>query len=60
MKKVLVVENDTSIANKFKALLRARLDFDCDLTADLKTAKQKIKREKPEYFAVVVNLDLPE
>ncbi|NOR14716.1 MAG: diguanylate cyclase, partial [Candidatus Aminicenantes bacterium] len=30
------------------------------LAADLKTAKQKIKREKPEYFAVLVNLDLPE
>lgn len=60
MKKVLVVENDFAVANKFKALLRARLDFDCDLVVDLKTAKQKIKREKPEYFAIIVNLDIPE
>jgi diguanylate cyclase (GGDEF)-like protein len=60
MKKVLIVESDPSVSTKFKALLRARLDFDCDVAEDLKLAKQKIKKEKPGYFVIVVNLDLPE
>jgi len=60
VKKVLLVENDFAVSNKLKALLRARLDFECDLVVDLKNAKQKIKREKSDYFVVVVNLDLPE
>lgn len=60
MKKVLIVESDASVSTKFKALLRARIDFDCDTAEDLKSAKQKIKKERPDYYVVVINLDLPE
>jgi diguanylate cyclase (GGDEF)-like protein len=57
MKKVLVIEDDAHAAGTFKAILKARKDFGCDIADSIKSARQKLK--KGDYFMAVLDLDLP-
>ncbi|MGB2908090.1 MAG: diguanylate cyclase [Candidatus Aminicenantaceae bacterium] len=57
MKKVLVIEDDAHQAGTLKAILKARMDFECDMADSVKSAHQKLKRNG--YFMAVLDLDLP-
>ncbi|MFA9453428.1 MAG: diguanylate cyclase [Candidatus Aminicenantaceae bacterium] len=57
MKKVLVIEDDAHQAGTLKAILKARMDFECDMADSVKSAHQKLK--KNGYFMAVLDLDLP-
>ncbi len=57
MKKVLIIEDDTSVAGTLKAILKARKDYDCDIADSFKSLRQKLKKES--YFMAVLDLDMP-
>lgn len=56
MKKILVIEDDAHAAGTLKAILKARMDFECDIADSMKIARQKIR--KNGHFMAVLNLDL--
>jgi diguanylate cyclase (GGDEF)-like protein len=57
MKNILVIEDDAHSAGTLKAVLKARMDFECDIADSMKGVRQKIK--KNGYFMALLNLDLP-
>lgn len=57
MKNILVIEDDAHSAGTLKAVLKARMDFECDVADSMKAARQKIK--KNGYFLAILNLGLP-
>jgi len=58
MKNILVIEDDAHSASTLKAVLKARMDFECDVADSMKAARQKIK--KNGYFLAILDLDLPD
>jgi len=58
MKNILVIEDDAHSAGTLKAVLKARMDFECDIADSMKGARQKIK--KNGYFLAILDLDLPD
>ena len=58
MKNILVIEDDAHSAGILKAVLKARMDFECDVADSMKAARQKIR--KNGYFMAILDLDLPD
>lgn len=56
MKNILLVEDDATSASTLKAVLKARIDFECDVAPSFKIVKQNLK--KHDYFMAVVDLDI--
>ncbi len=60
MKRILIVEDSSMIAEAIRREVFSKLNFECDIAGNFAKAKEQIAKRGDEYFVAVLDLNLPD